>query len=76
MAKLTTAQVRTMQAIRRTGYQPSNTTITLLRRLSAQGLIGCDGLWFLTPAGNEALDRAEGEQSCRDLAARCARILG
>jgi hypothetical protein len=38
--RLTTAQIRTMQAIRRTGQAPSNTTAQLLSRLVKRELVG------------------------------------
>ena len=75
-----------MQAIRRTGQAPSNTTAPLLSRLVKRGLIRRPdpqqpvyvnryGQWQLTAAGCGALDRAESEEACQSLSARLNGIL-
>lgn len=83
--RLTTAQTRTMQAIRRSGKAPSNTTAPLLSRLVKRGLIRrpdpqqpvcTTGQWRLTAAGCGALDRAECELACQSLGAKLTSVLG
>lgn len=83
MSIITPAQIRVMQAIRRTGHAPSNTTMPLLSRLSQRGLVKRAGLpgvfekrgsWSLTQHGTEALENAEVEQACRDLGKRLSGI--
>lgn len=80
MFNLTPAQLRCLQAVHRSGRTPSNSARRTWKALLANKLIAWTPVGSTTPieitaAGKAALDRAEAQQACRDLAARCASIL-
>lgn len=83
MAKITYARLRVLQAIQRTGCPPSNCRALTLQGMQDAGLIaplsapkGSRERWFITRAGQKAIEAAEAAEGWSKVNGLLGNLLG